>query len=176
MFGQALPVKEDMEDPVFRNYTVFKERTLRAHHEKVYDFLVTRWPHLAIANHREFRRGFIRQESNTALARPLPHWQYSGSDNTKWAVTNYPEMVSSNTTVDFIDFPARHVAVSPHQQALRLVQALANGGSLDFYLIGRLDNHEDRSGYAGIREIFGYHAANEDAYGQTRVAGKDRVC
>ena len=59
-------------------------------------------------------------EANTALDRPLPHWQYSASDNTKWAVSSYPEMVSSDTTVDFIDFPYRHVAVSPHQQALRL--------------------------------------------------------
>ena len=77
-------------------------------------------------------------EANTALDRPLPHWQYSASDNTKWAVSSYPEMVSSGTTVDFIDFPYRHVAVSPYQQALRLAQNLANGGALDYYLIGRL--------------------------------------
>ena len=75
-------------------------------------------------------------EANTALGRPLPHWQYSASDNTKWAVSSYPEMVSSGTTVDFIDFPYRHVAVSPHQQALRLAQNLANGGALDTTLSG----------------------------------------
>ena len=73
-------------------------------------------------------------------------------------------MVSSNTTVDFIDFPYRHVAVSPHQQSLRLAQSLANGGALDYYLIGRLDNHEDRSGFAPVQEVFHYHAANEDSY------------
>jgi hypothetical protein len=112
----------------------------------------------------EFHRGFIRQESNTAIERPLPHWQYSASDNTKWAVSSYPEMMASNTTVDFIDYPYRHVAVSPHQQTLRLAQNLANGGTLDYYLIGRLDNHEDRSGFAGIRDIFHYHADHEDDY------------
>ncbi len=106
----------------------------------------------------------MRQESNTAIERPLPHWQYSGSDNTKRVVGSYPRMASSNTTVDFIDFPYRHVAVAPDQQKLRLVQGLANGGDLDYYLIGRLDNHEDRSGYAPIKEIFHFHAANEDAY------------
>jgi hypothetical protein len=73
-------------------------------------------------------------------------------------------MVSSNTTVDFIDFPYRHVAVSPHQQALRLAQNLASGGALDFYVIGRLDNHRDRSGFAGVKRVYQFHAAHEDVY------------
>jgi hypothetical protein len=58
----------------------------------------------------------------------------------------------------------RHVAVSPHQQRLRLAQSLANGGAVDYYLIGRLDNHEDRSGFEGIRELFRFHASHEDVY------------
>ena len=164
MFGLALPDKEDMADSLYRRYAEFKQRTVKEHGERVYRFIAERWPRLCIANHTDFRRGFIRQESNTALDRPLPHWQYSASDNTKWAVGSYPEMVSSNTTVDFIDFPNRHVAVSPHQQALRLAQSLANGGALDYYLIGRLDNHEDRTGFAAIQDIFAYHAAHEKAY------------
>ncbi len=164
MFDLPLPTVEDLNDPRFRKYVQFKNAVVRSHRTKVYDFIRTRFPHVIIASHREFRQGFMRQESNTAIDRPLPHWQYNASDNTKWAVSSYPAMISSNTTVDFIDIPVRHVAVSPHQQKLRLIQALANGGSLDYYLIGRLDNHADRSGYAGIREIFHHHAANEDSY------------
>jgi hypothetical protein len=168
MFGLSLPTQENPHDPVFRKYTLFRWQMTRLHHEKMYRFLSERWPHLCIANHPESGRGFIRQESNTAIDRPLPHWQYSASDNTRWAVGSYPQMVCSNTTVDFIDYPYRHVAVSPHQQALRLAQNLANGGALDYYLIGRLDNHEDRSGYALIQEIFRYHAAHEETYTDLR--------
>jgi hypothetical protein len=164
MFSLDLPVVEDMDDPVFRKYTVFKSRTLRAHGEKVYDFLHEAWPELCIASHPDLTEGFKRQENNTAIKRPLPHWQYSGSDNTKWLTSSFPNKVSSNASVDFIDYPFRHVAVSPHQQKLRLAQALANGGALDYYLIGRLDNHEDRSGYAPVKEMFAYHAANEGSY------------
>jgi hypothetical protein len=164
MFGLALPTKEDMDDPLYRKYARFKRMTQYAHKEKVYNFIHDHWPHVAIASHREFRQGFLRQESNTAIERPLPHWQYNASDNTKWVTSSFPEMVSSNTTVDFIDFPYRHVAVSPHQQGLRLAQSLANGGALDYYLIGRLDNHEDRTGFAPVQELFHYHAANEDSY------------
>lgn len=164
MYGMSLPEVEDLSTPVYRTYLKFKQRTLADHRAKVYRFITERWPHVCIANHTAFNRGFIRQESNTALERPLPHWQYSASDNTKWAVRSFPEMVSSNTTVDFIDFPYRHVAVSPHQQTLRLAQNLANGGALDYYLMGRLDNHEDRSGFEGIRDLFHYHAAHEETY------------
>src|SRR5690606_7950073 len=164
MFHLPLPTQENMDDPLYRSYMRFKRVTQLAHKEKVYKFIRNGWPHVAIASHREFRQGFLRQESNTALERPLPHWQYNASDNTKWVTSSFPEMVSSNTTVDFIDFPYRHVAVSPHQQALRLAQSLANGGALDYYLIGRLDNHEDRSGFAPVQELFHYHAANEDSY------------
>jgi hypothetical protein len=164
MFHLPLPIQEDMEDPIYRKYARFKRITQHAHKEKVYNFITERWPDVAIASHREFRQGFLRQESNTALDRPLPHWQYNASDNTKWVTSSFPDMVSSNTTVDFIDFPYRHVAVSPHQQRLRLAQSLANGGALDYYLIGRLDNHEDRSGYGPVQEVFHYHAANEDSY------------
>jgi hypothetical protein len=164
MYDLALPAKENAADPVYRRYVEFKARTVNEHGERVYRFIAERWPGVCIANYSGFRRGFIRQESNTALDRRLPHWQYSASDNTRWAVGTFPEMVSSNTTVDFIDFPYRHVAVSPHQQALRLAQSLASGGALDYYLIGRLDNHEDRSGFAAIRDIYRYHASNEVEY------------
>jgi hypothetical protein len=164
MYGLELPAAEDMNDPVYRKYALFQKRTLHDYHMKIYDFIHDRWPDVCIANHREAREGFVRQESNTALDRPLPHWQYSGSDNTKRIVSSYLRMDSSNTTVDFIDFPYRHVAVSPDQQRLRLLQSLANGGKLDYYLIGRLDNHEDRSGFAPVSEVFHFHAQNEDAY------------
>ena len=168
MFALPLPPAENMDDPAFRKYLLFQQRTLRAYHEKIYRVVRDIRPGLCIANHMEFGEGFIRQESGTGVSAPLPHWQYSASDNTRWAVSSYPEMVSSNTTVDFIDIPYRHVAVSPQQQRLRLAQNLANGGSLDYYLIGRLDNHADRSGFEAVKEIFHYHAANEQAYAGMR--------
>ncbi len=167
MFDLPLPEREDMGDPHYRKYVQFKNKTLHQHHTKVYSFITERWPHICIANHTDFGRGFIRQESNTGIERPLPHWQYNASDNTKWAVSSFPRMVSSNTTVDFIDFPYRHVTVAPDQQSLRLAQNLANGGALDYYLIGRLDNHEDRSGYAAVKDLFHYHAKHEAAYTHT---------
>jgi hypothetical protein len=162
--GLDLPIDESTEDNAFDLYKKFKDVTLRQQAERIQTFLSSRWPELCIANFTDSDRGFIRQESNTSIDRPLPLWQYSASENTRWAVNSHPQMISSNTTVDFIDFPYRHSAVSPHQQALRLAQNLAAGGSLDYYLIGRLDNHADQSGFENIKRIFHYHDDNVNLY------------
>ncbi len=172
MFGLPLPDAEQMDDPTYRRYVVFKERTVREHNERIHSLIRRLRPDFAVDRAFEIGRGFVRQESNTALDRPLPKWQYSGSENTKWVVGSFPRMISSNTSVDFIDFPYRHVAVSPHEQQLRLVQSLANGAALDYYVIGRLDNHADRSGFAAVREIFRYHAAHEVDYRDLRSCAK----
>lgn len=164
MFGLSLPKGEDMNDPAYRKYLVFKRRIESELKARVADHIHRLRPEICVDKAYSLGSGFIRQESNTAVDRPLPNWQYSGSDNTKWAVGSYPGFVSTNTTVDFIDIPYRHVAVSPEQQRLRLYQGLANGGAIDYYLIGRLDNHEDRTGYPAVKEVFHFHAAHEADY------------
>lgn len=164
MFDAPLPKVEDPSDQLFQKYMIFKQKTLKDYATKMYQVILGVRPDICIANNFELKEGMIRQESNTALDRPLPHWQYSASDNTKWAVSSYPGMVSSNTTVDFPDYHHRHLSISPFQQKLRLAQNLANGGGLDYYLMGRLDNKADKSGYEGIKEIFHYHAEHGEEY------------
>jgi len=164
MFKMNLPKEENMNDPAFRKYLVFKKRTLAEYQDKIYRSLKEVRPDLLIFNNRQSLEGLVRQESNTAVDRPLPYWQYSASDNTKWVVSSYPAMISVNTTVDFIDFPYRHVAISPDEQSLRMAQNLAEAGGLDYYIMGRMENHEDKSGYEGIKKLFHYHAACEKEY------------
>ena len=166
-FGMDLPNCENKDDPVYQAYLQFKEDTVREHNEMICRFIHNLRPDILI-NFDIYTKptGYIREESNTALDRGLPHWQYSASENTKWCKGSYPQMIPSNTSVDFIDFPLRHTAVSPAQQKLRLYQDLAIGGGLDYYLIGRLDNHEDKSGYAAVQEVFHYHKLHENDYTQ----------
>jgi hypothetical protein len=147
MFGLGLPEAEDPNDPVYRRYAVFKRRTLRALDERIHETIRRSRPDVAIDRSFEDGRGFVRQESNTALDR-REDWPYSASENTTWVVRSFPEMVSSNSSVDFIDYPVRHVAVSPHLQRLRLVQvprrppgglrraALARGGGRGHRRVG----------------------------------------
>jgi Hypothetical glycosyl hydrolase 6/Beta-galactosidase trimerisation domain len=167
MFRLGLPDAEDPDDPTYRRYAVFKRGTLQAIDERIHETIRRLRPDVAIDRSFEEGRGFVRQESNTALDRQ-EDWPYSGSENTKWVAGSFPNMVSSNSSVDFIDFPVRHVAVSSHLQQLRLVEGLANGGGLDYYVIGRLDDHADRSGFEAVRSIFRYHAEHQGDYADLR--------
>lgn len=181
-YDRELPTTADRDDPAYRDYRAFQAETIAEYEARLNDFITDLDDGLCIANHLDSERGFVRRESNTAIDRPLPRWQYDASATTKWIVSTYPEMVASNTTVDFIDFPYRHVAVSPHEQELRLLQNLANGGSLDYYLIGRIDDHEDQSGFPGVTRVFQFHAEHESLYRDLRpdastllLAGGDRA-
>ena len=156
--GYELPLHEDKDDPIYRKYELFRREVRNEHARKTVANIKKIRPDIAINRNTIDGTGILRQESNTEFDRPLPRWQYSGSANTKWAVTSWPDLVCTNTTVDFIGFYYRHVAVCPVQQELRLWQNLANCGGLDYYLIGRLDNHRDRSGYDAVKRVFGYHA------------------
>jgi hypothetical protein len=156
-FGLELPKTESLDDPAYRAYKIFQaermadlDRRLTAHVRAISE-------QIAINGH-----DYQRIESNTEFGRPLPQWQYSGSSNTRNSRSLDYEIIPSNTSVDFIGFPYRHVSVSPHQQELRLWQNLANLGAVDYYLIGRLDNHGDKSGYEGIRKVFRFAKENDE--------------
>jgi hypothetical protein len=159
-FGLELPRTEDPEDPAFRAYRVFRDecaadldRRLTAHVRGISD-------QIAINGH-----DYQRIESNTEIGRPLPQWQYSASSNTRNSRSLNYKRIPSNTSVDFIGFPYRHVSVSPHLQELRMWQNLANLGAVDYYLIGRLDNHGDKSGYGAVKTVFRFA---RDHYGELK--------
>lgn len=157
--GMELPTRADMNDRAYRRYRAFQRKVVQEHQDRLVQMLRAINPQIAING-----TDFFRMESNTEYGRALPHWQYSASSNTRCLRGIAGGRVVSNTSVDFIGFYYRHVAVSAAQQKLRLWQNLANLGNVDYYLIGRLDNHEDRSGYAAIREVFQFAQRHQDVY------------
>lgn len=154
-FGLELPKKEDMNDPVYRKHRVFQEECIRDLNERLAKHVRAIGAGIAMNDHE-----YQRIESNTEIGRPLPLWQYAAASNTRNSGLRGSGKHPSNTSVDFLGFYYRHVAVSPHLQELRMWQNLANLGGLDYYLIGRLDNHGDKSGYAGIRKVFKFAKEN----------------
>jgi hypothetical protein len=158
-FGMPLPRKADARDTAYQAYRVFQQEVVSDYNQRLEAFVHGINPEVAING-----VDFFRMESNTEYKRPLPHWQYSASSNTRCLRGISEPRVVSNTTVDFIGFFYRHIGVGAAQQKLRLYQQLANLGSLDYYLIGRLDNHLDRTPYEGIREVFRFHQKHEADY------------
>lgn len=158
-FGLTLPRKADPRDPVYQAYCVFQQEVVSEQNQRLEAFVHAYNPEIAING-----VDFFRMESNTEYQRLLPHWQYSASSNTRCLRGISEPRVVSNTSVDFIGFFYRHIGVGAAQQKLRLYQQLANLGNLDYYLIGRLDNHLDRTPYAAIQEVFRFHREHEADY------------
>jgi hypothetical protein len=115
----------------------------------------------------------LRSKSNSAVDRPLPVWQYSGSDNVKRVRGTYPSKPVSNSAIYFLDIPYRFASVSSHLTTLRLAQDLANGGGLDLYVLGTLDQ-DDKIGLEPAREIFRFFQEHDDVY--HNLSSLARVC
>lgn len=165
-FGLDLPDREDMEDIVYRKYRIFQNDIMTGFHKRMYDMLKSINPEIAVEG-----TDFSRVESNTEYQRIGPQWMYSSSSVARCETSLTPYNICSNAAVDFIGFYYRHVAVSPNLQSLRMWQDVANFGGLDYYIIGRLDNHLDRSGYPRVKKAFKYMSEHDDDYKGMRVRG-----
>ncbi len=164
-FDLPLPKVEDMKDPAYRKYLQFTRETVREHKAKV-DAFIQQDPARACSSTSPSTpeadsSGRSRTPGSTGPCR-TGSTAAATTPGGPWART--PTWCRATRLSTLSTYEYRHVAVSPAQQKLRLVEGLANGGGIDYYLIGRLDNHEDKSGYAGIKEVFHYHAAHEEDY------------
>ena len=167
--GLELPQKEDKENPVYRAYVRFQHESTEKLFQKIANFVKSKNPQIAICNYGLDSGYFagtdiLRNESNTALSRPLPEWNYSASDHIKKISASAKEVAVSNSAVHFIDYPYRHVGVSPHLTALRIAENIANCAWLDYYVIGHLDNQYDRTCFLQVQELFAFHKKHENLW------------
>ena len=160
LFGLELPKEDDPDDPIYQKYKEFQNITVNEYHKNIKELIAEEKPELLF-----FPIDMLRGEVGTFFdGADGNNYMYKGSELLKLEKYSSPEKVASVTSVDFIDMWYRHAAVSPNEQELRLAQMLSNGGFADFYQVGRLDNHQDKSGYAPLKKMFRYHLEHEDDY------------
>ena len=163
-YGHPLPLEEDVNDPIFRLYDRFRQETRRELFHKIRRFIKDKNENIAIALWASEGVDIFRSESNTALDRPLPEWNYSAGHHVKMVSGSWDNMVTSNTAVHFIDFPFRHSSVSPNLTAVRIAQSIVYGGWMDYYVIGTLSNQDDRICFDIVKKLFKFHKENEEYY------------
>lgn len=160
MYGHELPAAEDYTDPVYGPYIQFQEKILKEYRERIVAFVKKINENICFDD-----EAYARIEAATEYKTKLPHWQYHASSNCRVIIGDgSSDIICSDTSVDFIGYSFRHIAVSPALQELRLWQNLTNLGALDYFIMGRIDNHLDRSGFAGVKKVFAFHAEHEKAY------------
>lgn len=168
--GADLPREENRDDPLLRTYRRFQRKTVNEMLDRIADLVKSYGEDVAVCTYATHRVDIVRSESNSAVDRPLPHWVYSGSDNTRFVTGSWSDKIPSNSSVHFVDIPYRYVGVSPHLTALRLAQTIANGGGPDYYVIGTLDRQWDRTAEESIRSWFHFSLERTDLYQDRRPA------
>lgn len=152
-FGMDAPEKLDMKNPVAMRYMGFQAGCAKKLRAKLNKTIKAVNPQIAVD-----KVDYLRTESHTDIGEPI--WVYSASSNARQ--TAFSGLVCDNASVDYMGFRYRESAVSSGVSLLRQWQNLANVGTTSLYVIGRLDNHRDKSTFAANKKVFQFHKAHED--------------
>jgi hypothetical protein len=170
--GMELPTVEDSSDPVFNKYREFRQFTIDELFARTNRLIKSFGEDIAVCTYTIEGVDIVRRESGSGMWR-RQEWDYHGSDNVKLDLNSWTNRTVSNATVHFVDFPARHAGVWPYLAGRRLAQNMIHGAPLDYYMIGRIENQEDRALMPVLRDIFHFHAENEayftDVHSDARV-------
>jgi hypothetical protein len=170
MYGKPLPLKEDFSDPSYADYLEFKDRTSLELRAKVYKHIKKVAPKVAMTGHRG-DSDLIRMETQRAVDRPQPEWPYQAGEQARWGQAYGQGKTVSSTSANFIDYAWRFVSETGAHQIARAAQQLASGATLDFYLLGVMDQ-DDKSAFADTSKLFHWHKANETNYTGLKPASK----
>ncbi|MBQ8596186.1 MAG: hypothetical protein IJ409_00210 [Lachnospiraceae bacterium] len=162
--GYDLPTVEDEQDEVFRKYQQFRSFTTNELVEKIYAFVKKLNPEIAVCTYSSKGVDLVRNESNSAVDRPLPFWTMASENNVDIIRGTFEDRFSSNCCINAVDIFYRFQGVSTQLNALRLYGAMASGGNLDWCIIGGFETYPDKKNFESVKEIFGFHEANEQMF------------
>jgi hypothetical protein len=157
----------DKPDDDYRKFMFTSSREVAA---AIGDLIHSKRPQAGYFNYIQEYTDGIMSESNTAVARPLPLWPYSASDNVNRARNSQPGKMAVDLNMQFVDYWWRFATIPGREIALRCWQNIANGGALTFEMNGTFDQ-QDRQALEAAKPIFRWVAAHEQYYvGQTSAA------
>ena len=169
MSGYDIPEKDvpfaSTKDPAVAAYQIFKSRIAASQKKRVENLIHSINPEVAYCS-----VDYVRLESNTELGRNQLPWQYSAGSNVR--AMRGSGKTGENASVDMMGFSARFASISPSLHEYRLWQTLSSFGGLDFFIMGRLDNREDKSAYDRVRRVFKFAEENEKTYAGYRLEGR----
>lgn len=154
-FNMDAPTKLDMKDPVTMRYMGFQSGSGKKLREKMNAAIKAINPEIAVD-----KVDYLRTESHTDIGEPI--WVYSASSNSRQTTGGDRHLISDNASADFMGFRYRESSVSPGVMELRQWQNLANSGAVSLFIMGRLDNHRDKSSFAGSKKVFQFHKKHQE--------------
>ena len=163
MYGKSLPAKEDFSDFLLRRlYRVQGPHLARSSVPGCYRHIKQVNPKVAITGHRG-DSDLIRLLVQRAVERPQPEWPYQAGEQAKWGRAYGQGKTVSSTSTNFVDYAWRFASETGAYHLLRFAQQLGSGATLDYYLLGVLDQ-DDKKAFAQVSKLFHWHAAHETDY------------
>lgn len=168
--GMELPEREetaDMDEAEalrLRTYRRFQREVTADILHRIHTLVRSFGEDIAVCTYYDKDVDIIRNESNSAVDRPLPFLLRQSSVNVQTAVDLWPDKVSSNCVINAADIFYRFSGVSPQLTKTRLYEDMAAGGALDYCIIGVFDGYPDKAGVAAAKEIFRFHKDHEDLF------------
>ena len=170
--GLNLPTEQDYNDSTYLVYQKFREYTTSELFTKINTFAKEKNPDIAVCTYHIDGVDIIRSETATAFNERIDN-NFLSTSNTL-SNSDLIGKASTNSIVHFMGFRARHAGVSENLSKNRLLQSMLNAQWLDYYVIGHLDNQEDRRSLPLVKEIYQFHADNEELF--VNVKSKAKIC
>ncbi|WP_305116350.1 family 10 glycosylhydrolase, partial [Acutalibacter muris] len=164
--GKELPKTEDPGEPDFREYRAFQEQVVEELLGRVHRLVRSYGDDIAVCTYHHSDVDIIRDESNSAVDRPLPFWLYNSSSNVAKVRSSWDNKIISNCVINAADLFYRFSAVPPALTRLRLYENMAAGSGLDFCIIGVFEGYPDQDSVSAAKEVFRYHAEHQEVYGR----------
>ena len=166
--GMDLPERESPEDPTFQTYRDFQDQVVGDILRRIHKLVRQYSPEIAVCTYHHSDVDIIRNESNSAVDRPLPFWLYNSSSNVAMVRQNWNNKIISNCVINAADIFYRFSAVPPELTKIRLYENMAAGSGLDFCIIGVFEDYHDQESVDEAKKVFHFHKLNEDIYGKLR--------
>lgn len=169
--GHTLPVKEDLNDPIYREYAAFKKTTADKLFNQIKDHIKSLNPKLMINTYSEAGVDMIASESGSDLTSDY-EWNYSATDNVKRVLGSYKDRSPGNLLIYFQAIGYRHVGTSPNLAKVWLLENMLHGAPLGFVVVGTLVNYEDRIFIPTLNNLYGFHKTNEKLFTNVQAVNK----
>ncbi len=167
--GLTLPIKSDMNDPVYRKYREFQSVTTSELNHRIIDSIKSYDPKVVL----QIQEGeLVRSESGTGFTWGTD-WNYHASERVKRVLGSYKDKTPNNTANYLMGMDYRHTATSPNILKILLAEQMLNGAGPGIYFMSRIDNQYDRVFIPVFKEYFNFHKTNEKLF--TNVHSLARV-